>query len=192
GNNLSTTLASPIDDNDLVIQLSSGIGFNPEGGYIKIDEGTPNEEIIYLESVTGTTAIVATNGRGVSGTSAHSHNIGAVITDVIVAEHVEKIVDKLDNLIDVVYPVGSIYISTVDTNPGTVFGVGTWVAFGTGRTIVGVDTDQTEFDTVEKTGGAKTHTLTTAEMPSHTHIQNAHTHNLNRYNASQWSPGSLN
>lgn len=75
-----------------------------------------------------------------------------------------------------VYPVGSIYISVVSTNPATLLGVGTWTAFATGRTLVGIDAGQTEFDTVEETGGAKTHTLTESEMPSHTHIQNAHTH----------------
>jgi len=45
-----------------------------------------------------------------------------------------------------------------------------------GRVPVGFDTTQTEFDTRGKTGGAKTHTLTSAEMPSHTHIQNQHLH----------------
>jgi len=67
------------------------------------------------------------------------------------------------------YPVGSIYTSISSTNPSTLLGVGTWVAFATGRTLIGVDTGQTEFDTVEETGGSKTHTLTEAEMPSHTH-----------------------
>lgn len=38
-----------------------------------------------------------------------------------------------------------------------------------GRVIVGVDGAQTEFDTLQETGGSKTHTLTTAEMPSHNH-----------------------
>lgn len=64
---------------------------------------------------------------------------------------------KLAATLLAVYPVGSIYISVVSTNPGTLFG-GTWVAFATGRTLVGIDTGQTEFDTVEETGGAKTHT----------------------------------
>jgi microcystin-dependent protein len=41
--------------------------------------------------------------------------------------------------------------------------------WGTGRVPVGVDTSQTEFNTVEKTGGEKAHTLTIAEMPSHNH-----------------------
>ena len=75
-----------------------------------------------------------------------------------------------------VYPVGSVYISVVSTNPATLLGVGTWSAFATGRTLVGIDAGQTEFDTVEETGGAKTHTLTVDEIPSHTHVQDAHSH----------------
>lgn len=47
-----------------------------------------------------------------------------------------------------------------------------------GRAIVGVDASQTEFTPLGKTGGAKTHTLTIPEMPSHTHVQNPHTHNV--------------
>lgn len=58
--------------------------------------------------------------------------------------------------IDDVYPVGSIYLSVNSANPGTIFG-GTWAAWGTGRVPVGVDTSDTNFDTVEETGGAKTH-----------------------------------
>ena len=71
-------------------------------------------------------------------------------------------------LFDLIYPVGSIYMSVNNVNPGTLFG-GTWAAWGTGRTPVGVDTSQTEFNTVEKTGGEKTHTLTVNEMPAHNH-----------------------
>lgn len=54
-----------------------------------------------------------------------------------------------------VYPVGCIYTTTTSANPATVFGFGTWAAFGTGRVLVGFDAGQTEFDTVEETGGAK-------------------------------------
>jgi hypothetical protein len=84
------------------------------------------------------------------------------------------------------WPVGSIYISTNSTNPSSLFG-GTWVAFGAGRTIVGFDSGQTEFDVSEETGGAKTHTLTESEMPSHTHVQNAHNHSQ-RYHAATTGP----
>ena len=61
-------------------------------------------------------------------------------------------------ILQLVYPVGSIYISVISTNPATLFGFGTWSAFATGRTLVGIDAGQTEFDAVEETGGAKTHT----------------------------------
>jgi microcystin-dependent protein len=47
-----------------------------------------------------------------------------------------------------------------------------------GRVPVGRDAGQTEFDVLGETGGAKTHTLTTSEMPSHTHTQNAHNHGV--------------
>jgi hypothetical protein len=68
------------------------------------------------------------------------------------------------------FPVGYILISTVNTNPSTFLGYGTWSAFGAGRVMVGLDSGQTEFDTVEETGGAKTHTLQTSEIPAHTHV----------------------
>lgn len=71
------------------------------------------------------------------------------------------------------WPVGSVFTSVVSTNPNTLLGYGTWTAFGAGRTLVGLDAGQTEFDTVEETGGSKTHTLITAEMPSHTHTPQA-------------------
>lgn len=75
-----------------------------------------------------------------------------------------------------VYPVGSIYINaTDDTNPGTLLGFGTWEAFGAGRVPVGFDSGDTDFDTAEETGGAKTHTLTQAQLPDYTlQANNAH------------------
>lgn len=57
-------------------------------------------------------------------------------------------------LSDIIYPIGSIYISTVSTNPSEWFG-GVWEAFATGRTLVGIDASQTEFNTSLKTGGSK-------------------------------------
>lgn len=64
---------------------------------------------------------------------------------------------------------------------GTTYGVGDGSTTFTlpnmkGRVPVGLDSAQTEFDARGETGGAKTHTLTTAEMPVHTHTQNSHSH----------------
>ena len=69
-------------------------------------------------------------------------------------------------LIEGIYPVGSIYMSTRNTNPATLFGVGTWERWGKGKVPVGVDEDDEDFDEVEETGGEKTHTLTRDELPS--------------------------
>ena len=54
-----------------------------------------------------------------------------------------------------------------------------------GRVVVGKDSAQTEFDVLGETGGAKTHTLTVTEMPSHTHIQDSHNHTQDSHNHSQ-------
>lgn len=67
------------------------------------------------------------------------------------------------------FPVGAVFISVVSTDPATLLGYGTWVAFGAGRVLVGLDAGDTDFDTAEETGGAKTVTLTAAQMPSHRH-----------------------
>jgi len=69
------------------------------------------------------------------------------------------------------FPVGSIYMSATMSTVSQVqstFG-GSWVAWGSGRVPVGVNTSDSSFNTVEKTGGEKTHKLTVAEMPSHHH-----------------------
>lgn len=66
-------------------------------------------------------------------------------------------------------PIGHIRMETTDVNPATYLGFGTWVLWGAGKVPVGVDTADTDFSTVEKTGGEKTHTLTISEMPKHRH-----------------------
>jgi hypothetical protein len=76
---------------------------------------------------------------------------------------------QISTVLQAVYPVGSIYISHVATNPNVLFGFGTWIRHGNGRVLVGVDETDGTFASVGATGGAKTHTLTTNEMPSHTH-----------------------
>ena len=71
-------------------------------------------------------------------------------------------------LLDIFYPIGIIYESVKPDNPSTFMG-GTWTRFGNGKVLVGVDESDTDFNTVNKTGGEKTHVLTVSEMPSHTH-----------------------
>ena len=70
---------------------------------------------------------------------------------------------KLQSLLDFIYPVGSIYLSYSHVSPAVLFG-GTWVRIENAF-LWGVD----ENGTIGQTGGAKTHTLTVNELPSHTH-----------------------
>ena len=83
-----------------------------------------------------------------------------------------------------IYPVGSIYMSTVSTNPATLFGFGTWEAMPAGRVLLaqGKSDWGTTYE-AGSTGGEATHKLTVGEIPSHNHtgsINTAgeHTHSL--------------
>ena len=73
----------------------------------------------------------------------------------------------------VAYPVGGIFTTTTAyaNSAAVVNAIGgtTWTAFGAGKVLVGVDASDADFNTVEETGGAKTHTLSISEMPAHTH-----------------------
>ena len=75
---------------------------------------------------------------------------------------------KFASILDLVYPVGSIYMSVDPRNPHEFIG-GTWEAWGQGRVPVGVDEKQDEFKDPGKEGGEKTHTLDVSEMPWHNH-----------------------
>ncbi len=74
------------------------------------------------------------------------------------------------------HPIGSLEFNVSGNNPSSYLGFGTWELWGAGKVPVGVDISDTEFNTVEKTGGNKTHThttgnhtLTISEMPEHGH-----------------------
>ena len=73
--------------------------------------------------------------------------------------------------------------ATLFTRIGTTYGVGDGTTTFNlpnlkGRVVVGVDAAQTEFDALGETGGEKSVTLTAAQMPVHTHTQNAHNHGI--------------
>lgn len=97
------------------------------------------------------------------------------LIEVLAKEDIQTVVGNL------MYPVGSIYMSINNINPTSLFG-GKWVSWGAGRVPVGVNANDTNFNAVEKTGGSKTHNHTSAShthtVPSHTHTSASHTHTI--------------
>lgn len=72
------------------------------------------------------------------------------------------------DLLDLIYPVGTIFTTENDNfDPNDHFN-GTWERIK-GKVLVGVDEDDSSFSSSGLTGGEKNHTLTTSEMPSHNH-----------------------
>ncbi len=145
----------------------------------------------------GSYAVTAINGSDVvysnKSTTLQAGNVQSAIDELYVAASA--------SFLDRMYPVGSIYISTSLSSTTAVANAlgGTWESFGSGKTLVGVNTSDSDFSTVSKSGGSKSesytpagsnsgmavtlnqvtlthsggavgnHTLTISEMPSHTH-----------------------
>lgn len=71
-------------------------------------------------------------------------------------------------LMELVFPIGSTYITQTDTNPNTILKFGTWERLK-GKVCLGIDEDDTSLNATGRTGGEKTHILTITEIPSHSH-----------------------
>ena len=75
---------------------------------------------------------------------------------------------KVREILDAMYPVGSVYITADKNNPGNFIG-GTWEQFGQGRTLIGEGTGNdgsTSMSfTANQTGGEYEHTLSKSELP---------------------------
>lgn len=185
---------------DAGVSFSSGTAFTFGGGSISTETSYDIRytladafSTISVQDIVSTAAVVMdfkSGGKGVAvGKVAETDNCLEVSEAWDVKVYGKLLKDYIQSFIKTMYPVGSIYMSINATNPSAYFG-GTWVAWGSGRVPVGVNTSDSNFNTVEKTGGASTVTLTTAQMPAHTHTftgssattnsKGAHTHNVGR------------
>lgn len=157
---------------------------------------------VSIQDIISTAAVVMDfkqGGKGVAvGKVAEKDNCFEVSEDWDVRVYGKLLKDYIESFSKAIYPVGSIYMSVNATNPSTYFG-GTWVAWGAGRVPVGINTSDGNFNTVEKTGGAATVTLSASQIPSHTHAKGtlatasagAHTHNLQNQKA-PWGTNASN
>ena len=142
------------------LKIVSGTEINDE--YNAIQTAVNSKADINSPTLTGVPS-APTAGAGTSRTQIATTNF---VTTAILAAKLA------------LYPVGSIYTNaTNSTNPATLLGFGTWIAFGAGRVPVGFDAGNTLFDTAEETGGSAdavvvshTHTATVTD-PGHNHKQ---------------------
>ena len=148
---------------------------------------------ISIQEIVSTAAVVMdfkSGGKGVAiGKVSERDNTFEVAENWDVKVYGMLLKEYIQQFAKTMYPVGSIYMSVSSTNPSTYFG-GTWVAWGSGRVPVGINTSDSNFNTVEKTGGASSVTLTASQIPSHTHTftgsstttssAGGHTHNIGR------------
>ncbi len=163
------------------------------GDAIRIDEGNNKIHVKYddktleINSEGELAVIAADNTTAFMNGHLLDSESNTINTDIIwrgTQAQYDAITTKNENTIyfiedgnaflDCLYPIGSIYMSATLSTPAQVSAAlgGGWVSWGSGRVPVGVDTTQTEFNTVGKIGGEKTHTLTINEMPSHNHTTN--------------------
>jgi len=115
------------------------------------------------------------NGSSITGSVTNAINLvaGGTINSTVTAvtqpttDNSTKVATTafVQSILGVLYPVGSVYINaTVNTNPLSLLGFGTWIQFGNGKVLVGVDGGDALFNTVGNTGGSKD-----AIVVSHTH-----------------------
>ena len=173
---------------------SPGIAFGgiDTHGFIQMEYGTSNiyvgagnaNKINWYKKLAITDS-PAFSGTPTAPTPTTTDNSTKLATTAYVKNNVVEIIKK-------VYPVGSIYMSTVSTNPATLFGFGTWEAMPAGRVLLaqGKSSWGTTYN-AGSTGGEATHQLTVGELPSHTHtastnVTGEHTHNYTTYQYLNW------
>ena len=128
---------------------------------------------------------------GLTGTpTAPTANVDTNNTQIATCGFVRNAIAKFAPMLDTmkkIYPVGSIYISTVSTNPATLFGFGTWEAMPAGHVLLaqGKSSWGTTYN-AGSTGGEATHQLTVGELPAHNHTASTnttgnHTHQFQLY-----------
>lgn len=130
----------------------------PSGDPLKIVKGTEiNTEFVNIAVAVATKADLASptfTGTPAAPTASSGTNTTQLATTAFVQAAFQAL-----------HPIGSIYINAgVTTNPATLLGFGTWVAFGAGRVMVGLDGSDALFDALEETGGSKD-----ATVVSHSH-----------------------
>ena len=151
------------------------------GNANKIVKGTEiNDEFAAIQTAVNTKADINSatlTGTPAAPTASASTNNTQISTTAYVTSAITTAVAAAKAAL---FPVGTIYTqAAVATNPATLLGFGTWEAFGAGKVMVGIDSGNTAFDTLNETGG-----VADSIIPAHTHTassavtDNGHFHSM--------------
>lgn len=164
----NSVLFAPLSDSDTSLTVYTGDGalFPAAPFYLTLSPQNKwsrkiNSEIVLVTAKSTDTFTIT---RAQKGTTAKAFDYGDLVAIGIYKEDFD---DTVTAALQAMMPVGFVVTLGISTNPATLYGFGTWTQIQ-GKVIVGLSTD-TEFNTLNKTGGEKTHQLTAAEMPSHYH-----------------------
>lgn len=136
-------------DNVLYVKLDGSEALTPISTTVDMLDGERVTVMIKNHS-----AIVTGN---ITSPAARTGDVAAINTSV------SNVSQRVANITNVVYPVGSIYMSINDTNPALLFG-GIWEQLKDHFLLAAGDAYS-----VGATGGEATHMLTVEEIPSHNH-----------------------
>lgn len=163
------------------------IGSDTADELVTVDVFTTSEKVKLVFAIAPSTSqtfkvVISSGGNGVESltpTVANNNMVPIADSTAATGWKFGKVgTNNLDktSILNLVYPVGSIYMSVNPANPSTLFG-GTWIAWGSGRVPVGVsaNANDSDFGKVEQQGGERKHQLTKDEMPNHRH-QGQYTH----------------
>ena len=174
---------------------SPGVGFGSidTQGFLQVAYNAP---IAYVGAgnegkIKWSKQLAFTDSPTLTGTpTAPTANVDTNNTQIATCGFVRNAIAKFAPMLDTmkkIYPVGSIYISTVSTNPATLFGFGTWEAMPAGRVLLAQGkSDWGTTYNAGSTGGEATHQLTVGELPAHNHTASTnttgnHTHQFQLY-----------
>jgi hypothetical protein len=107
-------------------------------------------------------------GIKISALNEHENLKGEDVIPIVDIKNLGTKKVTLANILKLIFPIGSTYVTQLETNPKEILGFGTWERLK-GKVCLGVDEEDVDLNEIGKTGGEKEHTLTIAEMPSHNH-----------------------
>jgi hypothetical protein len=120
------------------------------------------------EAAVNTTATQINVLTEITASAAEINKLTGVTSTTAQLNLVNTVPVSRTSIYDAIYPIGCIYQSTVATSPTELFAGTTWTAFSEGRVLAGYNSADGDF-AAGATAGSKTHSMTTAEMPAHTH-----------------------